>query len=55
MQTERGIFTFKFEVSNLEVIFHKRVRVFYQELQTRENNENHEAVNRVTLVVLECL
>ena len=28
--------------------------MFYQRLQTRENNENHEAVNRVTFVVLEC-
>ena len=37
-----------------EVIFHKRVRVFYQGLQTRENKENHEAVNRVIFVFLEC-
>ena len=37
------------------VIFHKRERVFYQGLQTRENNENHEAVNQVILIVLECL
>lgn len=40
--------------NNCQVIFHKRVRAFYQGLQTRENNENHEAVGRVIFVVLEC-
>ena len=37
------------------VIFHKRVRVFYQGLQTREDNENHEGAARVIFIVLECL
>ena len=36
----------------LYVIFHKRGRVFYQGLQTRENNKNQEAVKRVIFIVL---
>ena len=31
----------------LYALFHKRRRVIYQGLQTRENNKNHEAVDRV--------
>ena len=31
----------------LYVMFHKRGRVFYQGLETRENNKNHKAVDRV--------
>ena len=37
----------------LYVIFHKRVRVFYQGLQTRGDNENHEGAARVIFIVLE--
>ena len=40
---------------NFYVIFHKRVRVYYQGLQTRENNEIVRAMARVIFVVLECL
>ena len=45
---------FKEIVSIIRVIFHQLVRVFYQGLQTRENNENHEAVNQVIFIVLKC-
>ena len=37
------------------VIFHKRVRVFYQGFQTRENNGIHEAVYQAIFIVLENL
>ena len=36
----------------LYVIFHKGGREFYEGLQTRENNKNHEAVDRVIFTVL---
>ena len=37
------------------VIFHKRVRVFYQGFQTCENNGIHEAVYEAIFIVLENL
>ena len=37
------------------VIFHKRVRVFYQGFQTPENNGIHEAVYQAIFIVLENL
>ena len=43
-----------YKCHNLYVIFHKRVRVFYQRSQTRENNENHEVAARVIFIVLVC-
>ena len=39
----------------LQVIFHKRVRVFYQGFLTRENNGTHEAVYQAIFIVLENL
>jgi hypothetical protein len=41
--------------SELYVIFHKQVRVFYQGFQTRENNGIHEAVYQAIFIVLENL
>jgi hypothetical protein len=39
----------------LQVIFHNRVRVFYQGFLTRENNGTHEAVCQALFIVLENL
>ena len=36
----------------LYVIFYERGRVFYQGLQTREINKNHEAVDRLIFTIL---
>ncbi len=38
-----------------DVIFHKRVRVFYQGFQTRKNNRFHEIVYQTIFIVLENL
>ena len=38
--------------NNTDVIFHKRVRVFYQGLQTRENNRIHELLTKRRLLLL---
>ena len=40
---------------NKYAIFHKRVRVFYQGFQTRENNRIHETVYQAIFIVLENL
>ena len=40
---------------NCEVIFHKRVRVYYQGLQTFENNENRSSVGLVIFFVHSCM
>ena len=38
---------------NKYVTFHKRVRVFYQGFQTRENNRIHETVYQAIFIVRE--
>ena len=43
------------DIPHIHVIFHKRVRVFYQGFQTRENNGIHEAVYQAIFIVLENL
>jgi hypothetical protein len=40
------------KISKFKVIFHKRVRVFYQGFQTRENNGIHETVYQAIFIVL---
>ena len=47
--------SFSVGVMFLHVIFHKRMRVFYQGFQTRENNGIHEGVYQAIFIVLENL